>query len=224
MATSPHVFRHSDRDKGPVAGQGNGKPMVTAEGLDHGPPHGGRHLANAIYHDVATSVAAIRLLAKLAASEEGVPGPVQQRLSQIVDETHRITEILTHVLGRAPKQQAPVHPLLTEVVARSRLVHGNPITTDVEPTSVNADPVAMRRLLSNLIDNACRASAPSGPVHVRLRSPDSGTSSGDCRLGSWPGILDRSAQPATRSVERRHGTQHRPFDRRGMSGHRNSGE
>jgi signal transduction histidine kinase len=169
--------------------------MVTAEGLDHGPPHGGRHLANAIYHDVATSVAAIRLLAKLAASEEGIPGPVQQRLSQIVDETHRIAEILTHVLGRAPKQQAPVHPLLTEVVARSRLVHGNPITADVEPTLVHADPVAMRRLLSNLIDNACRACAPSGPVQVRLHSPDSGTvleiADSGPGPGAWTEVLNR---------------------------------
>lgn len=161
--------------------------MLTAERLDQALSNDGQHLAKGMYHDVATPVAAIRMLAELAASEEGIPARVEQRLSQIVDETHRITEILTHVLGRTLKQQAQVHPVLTEVVASSRLVHGSPITADFEPALVNADSVSIRRLLSNLIDNACRVSAPSGSVQVRLRALDSGAILEIADSGPGPG-------------------------------------
>jgi signal transduction histidine kinase len=147
-------------------------------------------------HDIGTPAAAIGLLAELALEQDEMPPGVVERLEQITHEAEHIRELCAHVLGRIPDDEAPLHLLAAEAAATARLVHGCPITTQLEPATVRAHAAQLRRLLSNVIDNACRAGGGGGPVTVSVRSTaegtvlevaDSGPGPGEWALGLSPG-------------------------------------
>ena len=122
-----------------------------------------------ICHDIGTPAAAIRLLAELAAQRDDVPLPIQKTLRQILREADVITSICLDPLGRAGHEQTRVHDLADDVARRARLVHRCSVTTELTSVRIPFHPVAIRRLLSNLVDNACRAAGAGGEVRIKVR-------------------------------------------------------
>lgn len=125
-----------------------------------------------ICHDVGTPAAAIKLLAELAGGEHGVPPTIQRSLREISGEAEVIMQICGDPLAKTRDQRTKVHEIAVEVARRARLVHRCAVTTKLESVKVPLQAVAVRRLLSNLIDNACRAAGVGGKVSILVRSAD----------------------------------------------------
>jgi signal transduction histidine kinase len=80
-----------------------------------------------------------------------------------------------------------VHDLVDDVARRARLVHDCSVTTELTPVRVPFHPVAVRRLISNLVDNACRAAGADGEVSITVRSPRAGAVIEVADSGPGPG-------------------------------------
>jgi signal transduction histidine kinase len=67
------------------------------------------------------------------------------------------------------------------------LVHDCSVTTELTPVRVPFHPVAVRRLITNLVDNACRAAGADGEVSITVRSPRAGAVIEVADSGPGPG-------------------------------------
>jgi len=84
---------------------------------------------------------------------------------------------ITGMVGEldAPSSTEPVDiaRLATQAGGRANLLYPGTLTVQVEPTLVMAHELDISRLLSNLIQNACRAAGPDGIVRLTVRNQDS---------------------------------------------------
>ena len=128
-------------------------------------------------HDLAVPATAIRLLTHVAAAESD-PGPAMlARLRQISDEATRIADICSYFLdqpadaGAPPADDGPadLHILAAETADSMRWRYSGAVTVSADPITVAAHPVVVVRILTNLLDNACRAAGPGGRVQVTVR-------------------------------------------------------
>jgi signal transduction histidine kinase len=128
-------------------------------------------------HDLTVPATAIKLLTQVAVAESD-PGPAMlARLRQISDEASRIADICSYFLdqpgqtGAPPADERPaeLHILAAETADSMRWRYSGVITVTAEPVIVSAHPVVVVRILSNLLDNACRAAGPGGRVQVTVR-------------------------------------------------------
>lgn len=137
-----------------------------------------------VCHDLLNPASTIRLLAEAARVESQLDPAVSQRLSQITEEAERIVALCTYVLDHS-SYVCPVRLDLVaaEVVKSTRFSYGGTVESSTEPTTIVGHAVTLNRVLSNLIDNACRAAGPRGRVrvtvggdddHARLEVEDSG--------------------------------------------------
>jgi signal transduction histidine kinase len=78
------------------------------------------------------------------------------------------------------------------VARRARLVHHCSVTTELAPVRVPFHPVAVRRLLSNLVDNACRAAGAGGGVSIKVRRVRAGAVIEVADSGPGPGAWSES--------------------------------
>ncbi len=116
-------------------------------------------------HDLTVPAASIKLLAQVAAAESD-PGPAMQaRLRQIADEAGKIAQICGYVLDRPHgASTADLHTLAAETAGSFRWRYPGVIDVTAEPVTVAVHPVAVVRILSNLLENACRAAGAGGRV------------------------------------------------------------
>jgi signal transduction histidine kinase len=116
-------------------------------------------------HDLTVPAASIKLLTHVAAAESD-PGPAMlARLRQIADEASKIADICGYFLDQPRGGEAADLPALTADAADGlRLQYPGVIDVTAEPVAVAAHPVAVMRILSNLLENACRAAGPDGRV------------------------------------------------------------
>jgi signal transduction histidine kinase len=151
-------------------------------------------------HDLAVPATAIKLLTHVAAAESD-PGPAMRaRLRQISDEASRIADICSYFLDQPADASAPatddgtadLHVLAGEAADSMRWRYSGVVTVSAEPVTVTAHPVVVVRILTNLLDNACRAAGPGGRVQVtvlrdgeqaRLVIADSGPGFGQAESG-----------------------------------------
>jgi signal transduction histidine kinase len=128
-------------------------------------------------HDLTVPATAIKLLTQVAVAESD-PGPAMRaRLRQISDEASRIADICSYFLdqprdaGAPPADEGPadLDVLAAETADSMRWRYSGVITVSAEPVIVSAHPVVVVRILSNLLDNACRAAGPGGRVQVTVR-------------------------------------------------------
>lgn len=144
-------------------------------------------------HDLTVPAASIRLLTHVAAAESD-PGPaVLARLRQIADEASKIADICDYFLGQ-PRGAgaAELHSLTADTAESARWRYSGVIDVTAEPVTVPAHPVVVVRILTNLLDNACRAAGPGGRVlltverdgdRARLAVADSGPGFGQGESG-----------------------------------------
>jgi signal transduction histidine kinase len=128
-------------------------------------------------HDLTVPATAIKLLTHVAAAESD-PGPAMlARLRQISDEASRIADICGYFLDQPGNADAPpvddgaadLHVLAAETADSMRWRYSGVIIVTAEAATVAAHPVVVVRILTNLLDNACRAAGPGGRVQVTVR-------------------------------------------------------
>jgi signal transduction histidine kinase len=122
-------------------------------------------------HDLTVPATSIKLLTQVAAAESD-PGPAMRaRLRQISDEATRIADICGYVLDQ-PRGDGPadLDLLAAEVADGLRWRYAGLIDVVAETATVAAHRVVIVRILTNLVDNACRAAGPGGRVRLTVRA------------------------------------------------------
>jgi signal transduction histidine kinase len=122
-------------------------------------------------HDLTVPATSIKLLTQVAATESD-PGPAMRaRLRQIYEEAARIANICGYVLDQ-PREQGPadLDLLAADVADSARWQYAGLIDVVADSAPVAAHPVVVVRILTNLIDNACRAAGPGGRVRLTVRA------------------------------------------------------
>jgi signal transduction histidine kinase len=136
-------------------------------------------------HDLTGPATAIKLLAQVAAAESD-PGPAMRaRLRQISDEASRIAGICGYFLDQPQTADvADLRLLVAEVADSARWRYSTAISVSAEPVTVGAQPVVVTRILTNLLDNACRAAGPRGQVRLIVE-----------RDQDWPKLIVADSGP-----------------------------
>jgi two-component system osmolarity sensor histidine kinase EnvZ len=157
-----------------------------------------------VSHDLRTPLARLRLGLEMTEVDAQLKGG----MTADIDEMDRIIgQFLdfARIAGGEPLAPTDLAALAREAARRSREL-GHPLDEEVEPTLVlELRPLAVRRLISNLLDNAFRY----GEAGVRLRVVGSGGGAMIEVLDRGPGIppeeVERLRQPFTRLETARSG-------------------
>lgn len=126
-------------------------------------------------HDLRSSTATIRALVTALGLEYELPPGAQARLGQVDAEVQRIDEMCSQMMpGRRRTDQLPLtrlDPIAAEVVHQARTTHPR-VGLMTAPAVAAIDGLAVRRILSNLIDNGRRAAGVDGELLVRVWSTE----------------------------------------------------
>jgi two-component system sensor histidine kinase BaeS len=174
-----------------------------------------RRLLADVSHELRTPLAVIQ--GNLEALVDGVYPPDEAHLRPIIDET-RVLERLVDDLrtlslaesGALPLHREPTDPavLLEDAAAAHRAraaASGIDLRVEVPAglAAVDVDPVRMRQVVSNLVDNAVRAMPDGGVIVLTARSADGGlaievTDDGPGILAELlPTVFERFSKSAT---------------------------
>jgi K+-sensing histidine kinase KdpD len=134
-----------------------------------------RQLLHYLCHDITLSLATVRTLAELASGEPDVPPPVMRRLQQVASEAKTITALCGNVLD-PPKEASAVRLDLVaaKAVESARLATTTAVELCAEPVEVLGHSSSIWRLITNLVDNACRVAGPRGNVRVSVGRSEAG--------------------------------------------------
>jgi two-component system sensor histidine kinase TctE len=142
-----------------------------------------RFIADAA-HQLKTPLAGMRMQAELALRQSS-PEEIHQSLEQLAKSTQTATRLVNQLLALArAENQTPSTKLLepVELVGLARSVLPDWVQMSLAqqidmgfeqpgyPVMVQGNPVMLRELLSNLIDNALRYTPAGGSVTIRVRA------------------------------------------------------
>jgi signal transduction histidine kinase len=151
-----------------------------------------------LHHDLRQPLAAIGALASAGMAQPEVPEVVVTCLERIRTETRVLLDLCRHILDEMQAdQEVALDAVATEIAESAARTTTCVIDVDVTPCSIHTNPVAVRRALLNLVDNAMRAAGADGTISIVVRSDarqvrmcvrDSGPgfgaiSSGACGIG-----------------------------------------
>lgn len=134
-------------------------------------------------HDLRQYLSAGLLLSQMPGDEE-LGDQVRHRLELIHDQLRSAADLVAATVTDSRPQVCLVDlaGLVDNCVDLVELIHGVSVQTDIaEGAATYGDPVLLRRAVSNLLDNACRAVGPHGQVVVRV---------GDCGREVWVEVAD----------------------------------
>jgi signal transduction histidine kinase len=149
-------------------------------------------LAN-VSHELRTPLARIRVALDLAA--EGDADVARESLADIAGDLQELEQLINDVLTAArldlgsesksagvlplKRERVDVHALLEQIAARFRAAHPNrSLHTDVadDLPDVEGDPVLLRRVVTNLLENAHRYTPdPDAAIDLAARADDAVT-------------------------------------------------
>ena len=144
-----------------------------------------------LVHDLRQPVLAITLLVELLGGREDLPEEIRAQIQQLDLESRWLAELLTVTEGTGladsgvpppatPTRDARATPGRSDAssAARAAVVSarssydGVLVLSAPGPAVVTADQTALRRAISNLVENATRAAGPHGHVHVGVYRDD----------------------------------------------------
>jgi signal transduction histidine kinase len=167
-----------------------------------------------LHHDLRQPLAAIGALASAGIAQPEVPEVVVTCLERIRSETRVLLDLCRHILDEMQaEQEVALDAVATEVAESAARTTTCVIDVDATPCRIFTNPVAVRRALLNLVDNAMRAAGEDGTVSIVVRSDarqvrmcvrDSGPgfgsiSSGACGIGL--AVVERYARQHDGMVE-----------------------
>jgi two-component system, OmpR family, sensor histidine kinase KdpD len=137
-------------------------------------------LFSSVTHDLRTPLSSIK------ASVSGLLGEgahydeeqLDEMLRTVLEETDHLNRIVTNLLDLArmrsgslvpSKQAIPIEELIEAVLRRLRRALENvPVRTTIRPDlpPIDADPIEIQQVLSNVIENAIRFSSPGAPIEI----------------------------------------------------------
>ncbi|MCA9517110.1 MAG: sensor histidine kinase KdpD, partial [Myxococcales bacterium] len=140
-------------------------------------------LLSSVSHDLRTPLATITGAATTLRDERGrLPEDTQRELlGSICDEAERLERLVGNLLDMTRLESGALEPRrelvpIEEIFgsALGRLEHalaGRDVRVEVDPTLpfVAVDPALVEQLLTNLLDNAAKHSAPDTPIEVEAR-------------------------------------------------------
>lgn len=133
-----------------------------------------RFIANAA-HELRTPLATQRAAIQIGL-DDPLPAhlvPVRHKLLSANRRTERLIEAL-FILAQAEHGLDSTQPVnldqLTRRAVGETAADGVTLTLDIEPTTIEGDPVLLGRLLANLLHNAVRYNHPGGEVHLTLKA------------------------------------------------------
>ena len=145
-----------------------------------------RELLASVSHEIRTPLARIRVALDLAS--EGDAEAARQSLGDIAQDLSELEELVEEVLVMARMEAQNMHAIpplhrapidLCEVArhatTRSHAAHaGRRVQADLPPKKVTVDGDAnlLRRVIENLLDNACKYSPAATPVNLDLRQAE----------------------------------------------------
>jgi signal transduction histidine kinase len=160
---------------------------------------------NEICHDLREPVASIRETAAAALADPGLKTQVRRRLEQIAGQADWLASIINDSLrnecqqdGREGTGEGPANVtcVVNEAVAACCLAWPGDLSVTSAPGPVLCalDPVALRRIVSNVLSNAIRAAGPSGAVTVEIK-----------RDGTMTVIMVEDSGPGFGKIPKGHG-------------------
>jgi signal transduction histidine kinase len=126
-----------------------------------------------VLHDVRGAVGAILMLGEVAQLEADDRAVVSRRLREIVGEARWLITLLDSGWDDDAARPLDVDEAVQECVERVRLQHETVIDLRTGGSDeVAAQPVGLRRAVTNVVANAARAAGPDGHVVVRTYDTD----------------------------------------------------
>ncbi len=121
-------------------------------------------------HDVQQPAAAIIALADVVRREPGLSDSTRERLQHIAEQARHVQAMCSGGSdGASAREPVMIDLLVAAVAAGAGLRYDVTVHVDCPAVQVEADRVALRRILDNLVANACRAAEPRGEVRVAIR-------------------------------------------------------
>jgi signal transduction histidine kinase len=129
-------------------------------------------------HELRTPLTALRAEVDLALSQPRSAGELTDALRSVSQETDRLARLAEDLLvlartsnGRMPlhRQRIPLRETLKSASAlftAQALEHGITLATEATDTTIDADPLRLRQVLVNLLDNALRHTPRGGNVRL----------------------------------------------------------
>jgi signal transduction histidine kinase len=133
-------------------------------------------------HELRGPLAALQGTMEVALARHDLPSDQQDTLSDMLEAARHLSKVANDLLllaetGGSPKtcrvttDLAAITDQTVGMFAGAAEDRGIAMTIDASgPTAARGDPVELRRLVSNLLDNAIRFTPPGGRVDVRVAS------------------------------------------------------
>jgi CheY-like chemotaxis protein len=132
-----------------------------------------------------------------------------EHLTRMVDDLLDVARVTrgTVVLDRRPVNLAETVTQSLSALSASGRTARHQITVDVEPAWVDADPVRVQQIVTNLIVNAIKYTPADGTIHVTVGAPDDSAvvKVADSGIGISAAMLPRVFEPfaqGDRTLER----------------------
>lgn len=140
------------------------------------PEGGGQHgeevsrRLRALHHDLSQPLAAIGAYAEAVLGDPDLPERAIENLERLAEEVAALLELCRHALvQRVPPCPVSLGHLARAVAAGCQTIHDADIGVQVSRVAlVVGEEVELRRMLWNLLDNACRAAGVGGRVRVTV--------------------------------------------------------
>jgi two-component system sensor histidine kinase QseC len=134
------------------------------------------HGLQEVCHDIRQPIAGVLALAGAVLAETNLSEGTRSRLEQIIELAEWQSDMVENWLEVAEGDTSPIAGytdairVVNEAAAAERLIWTGNLTLIWPPERVfiQPDPVILRRMTANLLDNATRAAGPAGTVTVEV--------------------------------------------------------